>query len=72
MAEGISVNVTRAQARHRTCHPFPGLYIAELLIPDDAPTRFRRTGARGHHTLWGDPDVLLACVVSVVHVDEVE
>jgi len=72
MAEGISVNATRAQARHRTRDPFPGLYIAELSIPEGSSITFAKTGPRGHQTLWGDPDELLACVVSIVHVDELE
>jgi hypothetical protein len=73
---GISVNATLRQARNRARgvtslrnHEF----IAELRIPDGASVTFERTGAtRGHYTLWGAPEDLLACVVSVVRVDEVD
>lgn len=76
LKDGISVNATLRQARNRARgvtslrdHEF----IAELRIPDGSSITFERTGAaRGHFTLWGSPDDLLACVVSVVRVDEVD
>jgi hypothetical protein len=76
LAEGISVNATLAQARNRA-RAVPSLrnlrFVAELLIPDDAPIKIERTGrARGHYTLWGDPDVLLGYVVAVYPVEPAE
>ena len=40
--------------------------IGELEIPDDAPVTIRKTLGPGHFTVWGDPDVLLGCVVREV------
>jgi hypothetical protein len=70
MAEGVSVFATIRQAR-RNARSFPGHggYIAELAIPDDAPVTVEHTGRQpGHHTLWGEPNVLLRCVLTVVPV----
>lgn len=44
---------------------FVPTFIADLRIPDDAPIRVRQTGPRGHYSLKGDPDDLLAYVVAV-------
>lgn len=74
LAEGISVNATLAQARNRARtvrslrrHAF----IAEIAIEDNSPVTFERTTTtRGHFTLWGTPDELLARVVAVFGVDE--
>jgi hypothetical protein len=76
LAGGISVNATLTQARKRartvrslrqyTC-------VAELSVPDDAAVEFARTlSSPGHHTLWGDADILLGCVVLVHSVDAVD
>ena len=66
MAHGVSVYATLPQARRRARsrhEPF----VAEVRIPDSGPIAFRRMGSgRGHYTLWGDADALLASVV-VVH-----
>ena len=63
--DGISAFRTRAQAESKVrAYPFLGSYIAELGIPDGAPIKYERTlTSRGHHTLWGRPSDLLACVV---------
>lgn len=73
IAGGVSACATLAQARNRA--RLPSLrhhrYVAELNLQDEAAITFERTGRqRGHYTLWGDADELLACVVSVVPVDE--
>ncbi len=72
MALGVSVNATLAQARGRA--RFLGLgYVAEVAVSEGGPIAFERTGsARGHHTLWGDADALLAAVVRVIPVDAVD
>ena len=64
---GISVSATEQQARTRARDmPWLGSYIAQLVIPETGPIRFARTlRVRGHHTLWGAPDSILACVVAV-------
>jgi len=73
--DGLSVHETEAQSR-RQAREFPrlGSYIAEMRIPDQpaGPIRWQRTFSRnpGHYTLWGDPDELLAFVVSIVPVRE--
>lgn len=66
--DGISCWATEAQAR-RTIRSFPhlGTHIAILQIPDDAPVRVERTRGPGHHTVWGDPAVLMTYVTSVIH-----
>jgi len=72
VAEGVSDCASVAQARNRARVPSlrGHAYVAELHIPDGSPITFKRTGGqRGHHTLWGSPDDLVACVVSVVRVD---
>ncbi len=66
----LSVNATEAQARRRV-RQFPalGAYIARLELPDAPPVQIERTTRiPGHYTLWGDPVVLLRCVVAVVPV----
>lgn len=68
---GISLYNTEQQAR-RTARGLPwhgNAFIAELKIPLDAPVEIEKTTtSRGHHTLWGDPHVMLGYVSSVRHV----
>jgi len=67
--QGVSVQATEQQARQRARLPGFGRYVAELLVPGAGPIAWRRTGRqRGHHTLWGDPDEMLACVIRTVPV----
>ncbi len=72
MARGVSVYATLPQARRRARsrqEPF----VAEVRIPDSGPIVFRRTGSgRGHYTLWGDADALLATVIAVQPTDPPE
>lgn len=72
MALGVSVNATLAQGRARARYlGFP--FVAEVAVPDVGPIAFERTGSgRGHHTLWGDPDGMLAAVVAVVPAGRVD
>jgi hypothetical protein len=68
---GVSAFATLAQAKAKARqYPFLGTHIAELRMPDVGPIRYERTlrRSRGHHTLWGDPEVLLAAVAGVVPV----
>ena len=76
LAQGVSVMATLAQARKRA-RQVPSLrgkrFIAEVRIPDGSAITFARTTKTpGHYTLWGDPDDMLQCVVSVVPVEEVD
>ena len=67
LADGLSVQATLAQARRR-CRASPALgqYVAVLRVPTDGTVRYERTlKAPGHHTLWAEPAVLVALVVSV-------
>jgi hypothetical protein len=70
LAGGISVFRTEAQARrHARRMPMLGAYLAEVAIPSGAPVHSERTlRTPGHHTLWGTPAFLLACVSRVVAV----
>ena len=75
LSEGVSVMATLQQARKRA-RQVPSLrgkrFVAELVIPDGSPIAWERTTKTpGHHTLWGDPDVMLGCVVSVSPVEAV-
>jgi hypothetical protein len=64
--DGISVYRTFAQAsRKARDYPFLGSYIAELHISSDIDIRVEKTFGRGHYTLWGAPDLVLACVVRI-------
>lgn len=46
--------------------PQLGAYIAVVDIPMDGRIRVERTLREpGHHTIWGDADGLLRCVVAV-------
>lgn len=63
---GLSVWATEAQAR-RQQRRFPRLGdFAAALVIDDEQVRVARTYGPGHHTIWGDPEALLAGVVQVV------
>lgn len=66
--DGLSVFASEAQARRQARRlPFLGSYIAEMALPINA--RCERTRPTpGHHTVWGNPAMLLACVVRVVPV----
>lgn len=69
--EGVSVYGTAHQARKKARqYPTLGQYIAELRVPGDAPIEAERTGSSNHHTLWGTPEALLACVVGTNPVAE--
>ena len=64
--DGISVYSTAAQARRkRRTSPVLGAWIAVLRVPLDGSVRVERTRGEGHHTIWGEPAVLLALVVEV-------
>jgi hypothetical protein len=69
--EGISVYATEAQAR-RTARRYPriGAYIATLYLTEQGRIHWERTTAQpGHYTVWGEPDDIASCVVSVVSVE---
>ena len=65
--DGLSMYSTFNQARRkRRVSPMLGRYVAAVRVPLDGSIRIERTRGEGHHTVWGDPDALLAMVVSVV------
>jgi hypothetical protein len=72
LGSGISVYSTQNQARRKAQDlPHLGNYIAVLDVPDEGVLRVERTTrSRGHHTLWGDPEAILAWVVAVRPVSE--
>jgi len=64
LTSGVSVFATEAQVARLARRYQMGRYIAELTLPEDV--EIRRTGrARGHHTVWAAPDVLLRSVTRV-------
>lgn len=67
--EGLSVYDIEAGAR-RTAKKWKtiGDHIAELSIRPDAGISARRTGYRGHYTLFGEATAILAMVGRVVPV----
>jgi hypothetical protein len=69
---GVSMYGTENQARRKAVdYPHLGRYIAVLDVPGEGPLRIERTTrSRGHHTLWGDPRAILACLVAVIPVSE--
>ncbi len=70
LQDGFSTSATEAQARSRArAIPELGTWIAELDIPEGSKIRFERTTkSRGHHTVWGRPSDIAACVVAVTEV----
>jgi len=58
---------TAAQARRKArAFRFLGGFIATVQIPSDGSFIVERTtSSAGHHTVWGDPRALLACVVAI-------
>jgi len=70
---GLSAFSTLAQARRKSrISPVLGAFVARLVLPDVGQVRYERTRGTGHYTLWGEPSVLLAAVVSVVRVSRSE
>lgn len=68
--KGVSVYDTIDRARNLARkRPTLGTYVAMVDVPWSQAIQAERTGhRRGHHTLWGDPAALLACVVRIVPV----
>jgi hypothetical protein len=66
---GISVYNSERRARDRALR-FPNLggYIAAIRLPPDGPFAIKQTLGRGHYTICGDAEALLAMVVQVVPV----
>ena len=64
---GISVYDTEERARQAALdYPRLGAYIAMLEVREEDPVRAERTTASlGHHTLWGEPAVLLGRTLAV-------
>jgi hypothetical protein len=71
---GISAWNTEAQARKKARDLeemgfYLGDLIAELNLPASGSIQWERTtGARGHHTVWGDPSEIKACVQRLIGV----
>ncbi len=69
LASGVSVYATQGQALNRArSMPWLGTFVAELDVPEGGGIIWQRTDrrTRGHHTLWGTPEELLATVIAVV------
>src|SRR6185437_12369500 len=71
---GVSTFETPDQARRIAANnPGQGAFIAVVAIPADGRITYERTGkTTGHYTLWGDPDEMVRCVISVMPVREEE
>jgi hypothetical protein len=67
--EGVSVQDSEEGARAMaTRYPRTGQFIAQMEISGGGSVSYEKTRGRGHFTLWGDPAVMIECVVSVVAV----
>jgi len=65
---GVSTFEDLEEARDRAQRfPILGRYIAELVIPDDAPVLIEPSVGPGHWTIVGGPGLLLRYVARVVH-----
>lgn len=71
---GLSCYDSEARARKKATQvPLLGDFIATLEIPADIDVQTERTtSSAGHHTIWGDSDVIASCVTEVVPVSRVE
>lgn len=58
----LAMAKARAKARD---FPVLGGYVAELQMPTTGTVTWERSLSRGHFTLFGTPDDLLACVSNV-------
>ena len=67
---GVSTFATEIQARNKASGAhFMGRYISELALPDGPAVPCARTGrTKGHHSIWGTPETLQACVQRTVDV----
>lgn len=73
MWRGISVYRTETQARNKAKALRLGDFIAQIEVPVGSSITFDRTGgrnARGHHTLWGDPEEIMRCVTRIIPVHD--
>lgn len=62
---------TLAQARRKArAFPFLGKYIAVIdLTGIESVIVERTTSSSGHYTVWGEPEVILVCVVAIEPVE---
>lgn len=66
MWSGLSCFATEAQARRNVRrYRSQGGFIATVAVEPGAPIVVEKTRGPGHYTLWGEPAVLLARVLSV-------
>lgn len=71
--DGLSVMDTLELALERAReYPMHGAYVAELTFSDDILIVAKKTGGRGHYTLYGAADTLRACITRVYPVDRPE
>ena len=67
LESGLSMYRTLAQARRKArAFPFLGRYIAVVdLTGVESVVVECTTSSSGHYTVWGEPEVILACVMAV-------
>lgn len=69
--DGLSMYDARGAARFTAQkRPLLGKFIAMLNIPASAFRIEKTTSHPRHYTVWGEPEALLRCVVSVTPVDD--
>jgi hypothetical protein len=66
LESGVSMYRTLTQARKKArAFPFLGGYVATVALPFSSEIAVERMlQSSGHHTVWGEPEFLLACVVA--------
>lgn len=71
---GLSCYDSEERARKKALQvPLLGNFIATLEIPAGTAVQSERTtNSAGHHTIWGDPDLIASCVTAVVPVSRIE
>jgi hypothetical protein len=69
--EGLSMYNSEAAARQQARRiPKLGAYLARLSVAGVETVRYGQTLSNpAHHTVWGEPNVLIGCITDVIAVD---
>lgn len=62
--DGLSVYDSAAAAESLAIRsPALGMFVVEMRLPDNRFRLLRTTRAKGHYTVWGEPEELPQCVI---------